>query len=270
MQTKLIAALIILVLIGGGTYYFQKDRQKKDLKVHHIEQIKQLSKAAQKSSAAGLMYMASAINRYHKEKGKYPASLLRLYPDFIPVESFITKLKWHYRPTNVSFLLQKSAPSSNIFASMGPNLQLKTSEKLITASGTMIASSGTTPPSKTINNKKGKATPGKQKKANKIKSDNKNTMEDNKLAQLSPPQNTLTPAINTPASKKHIDIEKKTETNIIRKSLSRHEQFLSAFDNTNFYIWKTKNGVIGFSNMQYPDEKGLAFYMDHSWIEYVN
>ena len=55
---------------------------------------------------------------------------------------------------------------------------------------------------------------------------------------------------------------------IIRKALTQNEKFLTTFTRSNYYIWKTSQGIIGFSNIQYPDVKNLTIYKDKNWIEY--
>ena len=53
-----------------------------------------------------------------------------------------------------------------------------------------------------------------------------------------------------------------------KKELLPDEQFIHTLNNTNMYIWKTHDGIIGFSNIQYPDDKTLTLYRDKVWVKY--
>ncbi|MFH2060575.1 MAG: hypothetical protein ABIJ59_16955 [Pseudomonadota bacterium] len=55
---------------------------------------------------------------------------------------------------------------------------------------------------------------------------------------------------------------------IVKKELNTNEKFLLTFDRSKLYIWKTNEGVIGFSDIQYPEKKDLTIYKDKSWIKY--
>ena len=130
--TKIVVFLIIAAVLGGGLYFFQKNKQNKALMAHNKQKFQQVTKAAKKSRTAGLLVMASAINKYHQIKGHYPKDLIHLHPEFIPDKSFILTLNWRYYPGNGTYRIEKNIKGEKRFSSMGPDMKLKTGIKVMT------------------------------------------------------------------------------------------------------------------------------------------
>ena len=258
MEAKhVVIFFIVISVIIGGLYFFQKKNQNKELVAQRIQQLQNMTKTAEKSSSAGLLIMASAINKFHKTKGQYPKTLLELYPEFIPDNSFISKLNWKYFPEKTTFLLQKSAEGGETIASMGPDLRLKTQEKGSSRPEVMVASTDKSKPlqppeGKSVDPVLGKAEP-----------DAKKTVENHQIA-MNSHQYPVKTSKDMSSEK-----EEKPLISIVKKELNNNEKYLLSFSNSSFYIWKTKEGAVGFSNIQYPDEKRLTIYRDQSWIEYI-
>jgi hypothetical protein len=76
---KIVVFLIIIAALGSGAYLFQKNKQDKALVAHNKLKFQQMTVTAKKSNAAGLLVMASAINKFKQVKGHYPNALLDLY-----------------------------------------------------------------------------------------------------------------------------------------------------------------------------------------------
>jgi len=245
---KIIIPLIVLLIVGGGLYLVQKKKQKNALIAHNLKKFEILKADAGKSSAAGLLVMASAINRYHQINGRYPDNLLNLFPDLIPDKAFITTLNWQYTPGKGSYTLEKSAEHENIVALMGPDLRLKTralgaapSDQKAVAAESQQKQPETSPPD-----------PDTPKKA-----DTRKTAVDQ-----------LALANSIEKAEKVEKKEPDPSVRIVKTGLTPKEQFLLSFESSNLYIWKTKEGFIGFSNIQYPDKKDLVIFRENSWIEY--
>lgn len=277
MQTKYLVILIVIVVIGSGLYFFQKHRQKKAVIAHNIEQLQRITKVAKKSSSAGLLFMATAINKFHKKKGQYPTRLLELYPEFIPEKSFILKLKWKYRPGKNTYLLQKTSGHGKMIASMGPDLRLKTGSDVPLIPAEMVASVDKSKaqniPQKSEKKTKPKAPPKSEEKAMASKvspkePDIKKNTENDQLAILSPKKLLKTSADINPIRKREL-YSSNPLTRIVTKDLNKDEKYLLSLDGLNFYIWKSNDGSVGFSNLQYPDEEDLAVYRNQNWIEYI-
>ncbi len=257
---NIVIFLIIGAILAIGLYLFQQNKQSNALIAHNIQKYQQITKTAKKSSPAGLLAMASAINTFHKKKGHYPDSLLKLYPDIIPEESFITELNWKYYPEKGGYLIQKSIEGGKIIASMGPDFKLKT-EMYVSATGTKMLASVTKPKAKK------KILKNPILKIPKTESDTKKNKADNKLAKIAL-QDQIKTSSNMKPKKEEKTSQPNQSINIKKKELSNNEKYLLSLDGAGFYIWKTKEGIIGFSDTQYPDEKKLTMFRDQSWIEY--
>jgi len=238
---KIVLFLIIISALGGGLYFFQKDKQNKALIVHNQQKFHKIKLTAKKSGSAGLLVMVSAINKYHKVKGQYPKDLIELHPEFIPDKSFILSLNWKYNEGNGTFLVKRNIEGGRLF-SMGPDMRLKSNMEEPTTS------------------------PQKNVSVIKPKSPEKITVV---IASKSGPDiksRAVQGRIKSNVSKKVTKF--KPEITIVKKELSNDEKFLLSIDSSKFYIWKTNSGIIGFSNIKYPDRKNLTIFKNKSWIEY--
>jgi hypothetical protein len=261
-QKKIVAILIIVAALGGGLYLYQKNKQKKALAVHNKLKFQQMTTAAKKNRYAGLIAMASAINKYHQVKDHYPINLLDLYPEFIPVKSFISTLNWKYNPKNGSYLITKSIKDQRIFASMGPDLKLITGRDASGAQPKAIVAFNKP------NSQKIKITKTVALKNLKTKPDiNKHTKFIATVKKASSPDIKKTLRGVKTADERKIT-RHKPSVRIVKKELDEDEKFLLSFDGSRLYIWKTKDGILGFSDIQYPDKRQLTVYRDRSWIEY--
>ncbi len=229
---KIVVLLIIVVALGGGLYLFQKNKQETELIAHNKLKFQRMTTAAKKNRYTGLIVMASTINKYHKIKGHYPKTLLDLYPEFIPDKLFILTLNWKYYPENKSYLIKRNLKNQIIFASMGPDLKLKTGrDDSVTQSEKVALKDFETIKKISLSNIK------IIKRDVKIEEKRNNTLH-------------------------------KPSVRIVKKELDKNEEFLLSFNGSRLYIWKTKDGIIGFSDVQYPEKKQLTIYRNQNWIEY--
>ncbi len=253
--TKIVGFLIIAVILGVGLYLIQSNKQKKALAAHNAQKFQRITKSAQKSGAAGLLVMASTINKYYQIKGYYPKDLSQLYPEFIPNEPFILTLNWKYYPENKTYLIIRNATGSKALYSMGPEMKLKTVKDQASTPIEKIVSVKTRQTSKKSEvYRKPASKPELEKRA--------------KREQLS---KVLTPDIITKQVKikSNDTVVKKNEQKFIfeKNELNHNEKFLLSFNGDNLYIWKTHKGIIGFSDIQYPEEKELSIYKNKGWIK---
>jgi hypothetical protein len=255
---NVILFLIVILAIVGGLYLVQDKKQNKELTAHNTQRFKQITKIAQKSSHAGLLEMASAINKYHRIKGHYPNKLIELYPEFIPDKSFISTLEWKYSPENKSYLLQKNVAGEQSFSSIGPNLKLKTGNPK-----NRIVSAPKTPQNKRFLKKTDIPKPPKIEPDIKTKT----TLDELKRVVSS---KKVKPVGDLKINNKKKTPKPKQSLSNFKKDLGKDEKFLLSFDDNRFYIWKGKNGFIGFSDTQYPDEKEFSIYRDKGWFEYTD
>ncbi|MFH2091392.1 MAG: hypothetical protein ABIJ31_03435 [Pseudomonadota bacterium] len=251
--SKIVIFLIVIAVLGTGLYLIQDNKQNKDLVAHNKKQFQQITEVAKKNHSAGLLPMASALNKYYKIKGHYPKDLMELYPEFIPDKLFISTLNWEYYPQNKTYLIKRGIKANQTFASMGPDMKLKTGiEKTISPSEKIVLDDTPKTP---------------QKSAALISSANKSDFKTDQVATVFSLNKTVKPTEIKPTDSTNT-LKGLPELTIMKKELNRNETFLASFDRSNLYIWKTNEGVIGFSNIQYPDMKNLTIYKDKSWIKY--
>lgn len=243
MKMKKVLSCLVALTIACAAFYFQKrDKIKEELVQHNTGRFEQMKKTAQKSSAAGMLLMASAINKYNKKNGRYPDKLLQLCPDYIPDKTFITELNWKYTRQGKTYTLKKHVTGQPIIASLGPDLKLTTQSYSAMAPKTMLASV-----------KKNKATKIPVKKPRVKK----------KIKSILKPRQVADTNLKKSKSRKLPDLI------ITKRDLAKGENFLSSFSNSGLYIWKSNDGHIGFSDVQYPNDKNMSILKDEGWLEYT-
>lgn len=236
--SNLIIALVCLTVIISGLTFYQQKKKNTALTAHNEQKFERVKKIAKKSSSAGMLLMASALNKYKKKNGKYPDKLQELYPKFISDKTFISELGWKYTQKNNSFLIQRNIKGQPVIASMGPDLKLKTKRHLV-KSKIMVAN----------------AADNKKKVADMLADVPKYEVKTYKRKKIKKEEKKKAPPKNSRIS-------------VVKKELKKDEEFLYSFNNTGLYIWKAKDGTIGFSDIQYPNKNKLTIFKDKNWIEY--
>jgi hypothetical protein len=264
MKKKYIIILVIAIVVSVGLYIFQNQKKEKDLLSHHNRQYNRMIEAAHKSSIAGLVHMASALNKYKEKNGAYPAGLSALYPDYIPEKAFIDDIQWHYKPSSKDFYLSKTIRTKGdkvLTASIGPNLMPQDESGIMVASTKVpqpITSRVETQPSeKSSKTRVTRASPPKSKPMAKALTPNiASTGLKNSPGKLN---ESTTPAI---LEKKPLPELEKVST----YKLTEKERFIHGV-NRMFLVWKAADGSLGFSNVQYPPSKELAIYDKGEWVK---
>jgi len=256
---KIVGVLVIIALFAGGYQFFQRDKHDKALSDHNNEKFQKVRKAAQKSSTAGLLVMASAINKYHKKNGNYPEDLNTLYPEFIPDKSFISTLNFSYTQGKGTYLIKRNVKGSQTFSSIGPDLRLKTGKLKTAPSANKIVLVDNSKPAQKQSALKLPTSKSKPNKKNILKKEGvTNALPSDEIKKTS----------KRKLNDRKIKSKYKPEFNIVEKELNSDETFLLSLWRSNLYIWKDKDGIIGFSNYQYPDGKNLSIYRNKVWVEY--
>ncbi|MCP3876200.1 MAG: hypothetical protein GY699_24040 [Desulfobacteraceae bacterium] len=261
MKTKKIVMFLVFIsVVCVGSYLFHKNKSEKTLLTHNNSKFQRMTLAAKKSATAGMLVMAAAVNKFHKEKGHYPKALLDLYPNFIMDKSFISTLNWKYYPKNGSYLIKRNIKGKKKFASIGPKLKLKTgiidSIVLPKAVASPTPKFQKTKTVKTVALKNAKTETDNEKYTKLIQEVEKKSSSNIKKG------------LKNKSQKKSTQSD--PSTIIVKKALNDDEKYLLSFKGNGLYIWKTKNGIIGFSDIQYPDKVQLTIYKDRSWIKYID
>ena len=264
MHKKYIIILVIAIVGAVGLYIYQNQKKEKDIISHHNRQYNRIIEAAQKSSIAGLVHMASALNKYKEKNGAYPAKLSALYPDYVPVKAFIDDIQWHYKPNSKDFYLSKTIRAKGdkvLTASIGPNLMPQEESDTMVASievpKRLTSRAEIKPSEKSSKTGVSRDSPSKSKPMAKALTPYiPSTGLKNNRGKLS---NSTTPVI---LKKRPLpDLEK-----VSTHKLTEKEQFLRGVTRM-FLIWKNADGSLGFSNVEYPTSKELAVYDNGEWVQ---
>jgi hypothetical protein len=264
MSKKYIIILVISIVGAVGLYISQNQKKEKDLRAHHNRQYNRIIEAAQKSSIAGLVHMASALNKYKEKNGAYPAGLSALYPDYIPEKAFIDDIQWHYKPNSKDFYLSKTIRTKGdkvLTASIGPNLMPQEESDTMVASTKvpkrLTSRAENQPSEKSPKTGVSRGSLSKSKPMAKASTPNiPSTGLKNSRGKLS---DSTTPVI---LKKRPLQELEKVSTH----KLTEKEQFLRGVTRM-FLIWKNADGSLGFSNIQYPTSKKLSVYDNGKWVQ---
>lgn len=262
MDKKYLIILIIVALLAGGFFIYQNRKTEEDLKTHHTKQYNRMIEIAKKSSAAGLVHMGRALNKYREEKGAYPDSLSALYPDYIPVKAFIDDIQWHYEPRGEDFYLTKTikkAGNKVLMTAIESDLRPQVESDVVVASSDEPAKARAKTEIKSLPKIPQKSiTHAAAKKpkliAKKVAPDDRSTSRQTPPGKAGdsqkPPESALPDLEPVPAQK-----------------LSEKEHFVQGLSRENFLVWKNDDGTLGFGNVQYPISQKTKIYDKGGWFE---
>ncbi len=266
MKKKYVIILVIALVGAVGFFSYRNQKQTDNLKSHHNRQYNRMIEMAQKSSIAGLVHMGKALNNYKEKNGAYPTGLSALYPDFIPVKAFIDDIQWHYKPSGKVFLLSKTIKQTGgkvMTASIGPDLMPRDESDIMVASI---------------------ETPTQKSAGTKTKPIKKTSKTGDSMASAKrskPMAKTLTPIMpSTGLKNSRSKLSDSTKPVVSEKrplpdleevptyKLTEKEEFVHSIQQE-FLVWKTADGRLGFSNVDYPASKDLTVYYRGKWVPIV-
>ena len=125
---NLLTVLIFVVVLAVAFFGYQHFKTNTDLEGHYKDTYSRLTDMANKSPRTGIDIMGKAINKYYAENKSYPPDLNALYPKYINDKSFISDVNWNYQPTADNFQLNKSVVSGGrtMMASTDKYLNVRT------------------------------------------------------------------------------------------------------------------------------------------------
>lgn len=238
MNKKLIIALVISALLAAGFLFFRDMKKGEKDTGRKIEAFNKMTEIGKKMPKAGLIRMGSVLKEYYSDHNQYPAQLTDLYPDYIPVKTFIEELNWYYEPRGEEFFLSKTVErgSQKYAASIDQELIPRDGKTVLIASVGVKKQSGDDG-----------ALDGGTFDLSILKT-----------AQLTIPEE---------------EIDEKKPAFIIRRpeiiSVTEGEigEDIPTETGARFYVWRDKNGALGFGNVSFPDSRRLSVYDDTSWVD---
>jgi hypothetical protein len=253
MRKKYIVILAVVMILATAIFMHLRTKEAQDLKAHHEQEFTRIIEAAKKSPHAGLAQMGQALNRYYEKTKSYPPELEALYPDYIPVHAFITDIEWGYRKQGDNFYLSKSLAMGNqiMVAAIDKSLSpLDTKDSLLATKSNDNLLQKSSPQGSSRNTVAGNSVSGQMKSA----TDSARLASVSSAARI---ENSSPAVKQTPvAGPEVIAVQEVKEK---EKSLCEKEG--------GYLVWRSKDGSIGFSNVQYPQQDQITIYDSGMWIE---
>jgi hypothetical protein len=260
MDKKYIIAVAIVITIWGAFMVYRQHKKKGDTHTYREKAYDQITEAAKKSPRAGLARMGKALNKYHKDNNAYPSTLMELYPKYLPNKSFIEEVDWYYEPRGHDFYLSKSATvgQKRIVASIDKSLRSKTETTVMVATPTPV------PKAREVKKpKEFEVQRPEPSEPEPIDRDRLELAREEFLKALRQRQMDVT-SVSVPEmyEARIISTVQPEILSIVKAEIvSGLESELSQ----RYLVWKDKNGVLGFSNVQYPHTDRLSIHAVGRW-----
>ena len=252
MKKKYVIATSIVIALWVGLMVYRHVKGNQETEEYEAKEHSRVTIIARQSPRAGLGQMGRALQRYYEEKRSYPSSLGALYPKYLGNKSFIDDIDWYYEPRGENFFLSKTIVRDNkrMVASIDKGLVARVE------TGVMVAT-----PTPTTEPAEAKGPEGVLPERPEISIRSREEFWEalrlmqeggaavsfakrDKLRIMS----TIRPEI---ISVVEYDVTSTTEAEFSRRYL----------------VWKDKNGILGFGNVQYPVAERQTVYTMGSWYD---
>lgn len=238
-MNKKIAVVFLLVVVGAAVFmYFRNTENEEKNKIIGQEAFSKLTEISKKIPQAGLTQMGMAIKQYQEKKGFYPENLMSLYPDYIPVQSFIEEIDWHYESKGNDFLLSKTITkgTQQTVAFVDKSLIPKLASEMVVAAAP-----------------KKEPTPKLETKLPEIP----------EIKPLLPP----VPTASTSTSEDQVVDSLIEQPEIVSIEEGQIRSGLTGDVGKAVLVWKDEKGALGFGNVVYPETHQLSVYKNNKWIK---
>ncbi len=262
MEKKYIIAVSVVVVLWCGFMAYRHFKKKEDTSTYTHKMHAQITEAAKKAPRAGLTEMGSGLASYYNEHNEYPSNLMDLYPKHIPNKSLIEEIDWYYEPRGDDFYLSKTLTigDKRIVASVDNGLRPQAE------TGVMVAAPKPPPKPKVV-----KKPEEVEAQVAELAESRETEMEKLELAR----EEFLKALRERQMYVASVSLPERDEARLIAtvqpELLSTTEGQIAAGIESElsrkYLIWKDKNGVLGFSNVQYPSADTLAIHAIGRWYD---
>jgi hypothetical protein len=255
MQKKYIMVVAVAVVLWCAFMGYRHHKGKRDTGAYTQEANNRATEIAKASPRAGLAQMGMALKRYYDENHTYPSNLTELFPKYLDNKPLLEEIDWYYEPRSNDFFLSKTliVGDKRIVASIDKSLTPQAE------SGAMVATPTPLPKPREVE-KPEEVIPQRPEPS---------TRERLALARE---------AFFETLRQRQMDV---TSVSSLKGSESRvistvHPEWVSMTDSEigsgvgselseRYLVWKDKNSVLGFSNVQYPYADQLSIYAIGNW-----
>ncbi|MBW2107594.1 MAG: hypothetical protein JRI36_02855 [Deltaproteobacteria bacterium] len=253
MKKGYITAVVLAILLWTGFMVYRHHRNRDDTASYRQRRQKQMAEIAKKSPRGAMVLVGRALDRYHREHGSYPARLQDIYPKYLSNKALLEQTGFHYEPRGNDFYLSTTftVGQREVLAYMEKDLRPQLDM------GVMVAASA---PKKRI------------KKAEKVVEPERAgvSMETRLALARENLINALRRGAFNVASVSTPDEEEQRLISAVMPKVVATSQETSGpgpeFDQR-YLVWKGPSGVLGFSDVQYPDSRRLSIYAYGRWYD---
>lgn len=301
MNKKYIIIIILCILIGAGyNIYKKRSMEDKTLKRNENE-YSRIAEIANKSPKAGLSEIGRSLEKYYAEKKSYPPKLADLYPKYLANKPLIEEVAWEYVPGKDNFSLTKAVivDGQKMMASIDKTLRPMSGEKILVAtikedsalSGQQFAVPGVSDLAARLDSVALKEEKIIQVrliepefaliKETEIEQGFENEMsrkflvwkDDRGIKGFGNIQYPHVPKVTIYNEGRRYDLQRSSygrqklltpddEGLIFKRDLDA----VAANQSREHLVWKNRNGTLGFGNLQYPENKDVAYInVDGKW-----
>ena len=258
MKKQYIIIVVIVVVLWSGFMIYRHQKKKQDNNAYTQKAYNQVTEVAKKSPRAGLAQVGMALNKYYEKNNAYPSALNELVPEYLANKSLIEEIDWYYEPRGDDFFLSKTLILGNkrIVASVDKALRPQAETGVMVAAPTVLPKAMEIKrPEELIEvGPQGAEPPAKSRLAlareQFLKTLRQRRMD---VTSVSRPERDEARIISI-VQPEIISISEAEKGSGVEFELSR-----------NYLVWKERNGVLGFSNTQYPVVDRLSICAIGMW-----
>jgi hypothetical protein len=255
MQKKYIMVVAVAVVLWCAFMGYRHHKGKRDTDAYTQEANNRATQMAKASPRAGLAQMGMALKRYYNENHTYPAKLTELFPKYLANQTLIEEIDWYYEPRGDDFFLSKTliVGDKRIVASVDKSLTPQAETGAMVATPTPIPKPREVKKPEEVIAQKPEASARK-----KLALAREAFFEALRQRQMDV---TYVSALEDSESRIISTVEPEVVSMTQAKIGSGVESDLSE----RYLVWKDKNSVLGFSNVQYPHADKLSIYAIGNW-----
>ncbi|KPK26215.1 MAG: hypothetical protein AMK69_12535 [Nitrospira bacterium SG8_3] len=255
MQKKYIMVVAVAVVLWCAFMGYRHHKGKRDTDANTQKANTRATEIAKASPRAGLAQMGMALKRYYDENHVYPSNLTELFPKYVDNKPLIEEIDWYYEPRGDDFFLSKTLVlgDKRIVASIDKGLRPQAE------TGAMVATPTPVPK------------PREVEKPEEVMPQRPEPSARERLAlareaffeALRQRQMDVTSVSSLEGSESRVISTVQPEW--VSVTESEIGSGVGSELSERYLVWKDKNSVLGFSNVQYPRADQLSIYAIGNW-----
>jgi hypothetical protein len=252
MHKKYIIVAVIAILVWGGFMVYRHQKKQKDSSSYRNMTQNQMEEIARKSPRGSMVLIGRALGRYYKENKRYPSKLSDIYPKYLANKSLLDKTDFNYEPKGDDFYLSTTfnVDQRRILAYMEKDLRPRVD------TGVMIAAPTPVQKPKAVQSSSGL-------KKVELSTETKLAMARENLLNALRRGAFNVASVSLPDTK-----EERLIAAAMPQIISESEGAGPEVDlGQRYLVWKGETGVLGFSNVQYPESDRLFVYVYGRWFD---